>query len=517
MKFILRNIGMNGWAELQTPPSANSEFVNSKLGINAGRSLQLRPPVHAILFIALLVLATSCSFIPPVGENYEKPKTEMPQKWASLKNQDQSHFVAIETKWWRNFDDPILDLLIEIALKNNYDFQIAQSRVLEARANISEKTSNMLPKVNARANGTRMNNFFNPVNPNRRPIINFFTAGFDASWEIDLFGGNYRARQAAKALFEASDEEKNYIAISLIAEVVKNYANLRNAQNQLFLQKQINQSYQEITQLNEEKKLVGLISEIDFGRIKIEMLNNLENLASAEADNEISLYNLELLLAKKPGEMKNFLGDFGEIPIIRKDIIISAPLDLLRNRPDIKQAERQLESSVAMKGYALAQVFPKISLTSFLGFINTKSGSLFNSPSRSFSLGGGVTTPILNFGGLSAGLKISDQRKKQALLNYEAKVNQALADVEISMVNFVKEDEKLLLNLQSFEIYEMIVKLDKERSDKGIISYVEFLRSKIDFLQSKQKLNQTKFAFSEKTVALYKALGGGWSEEIKNK
>ena len=467
-------------------------------------------------FPLIFLLISACGFVPPVGEKYKKPETKMPKAW----NSGENNFAKIEQDWWKNFDDPILNQAIAIAIENNYDFKIAQSRVLEARSNVTSETSKLGPKVSASAGASRQNNYIIPIAPKSRKIYDLFTAGFDASWELDLFGGNYRSRQAAKALLEASNEAKNYILVSLIAEVVKNYSDLRAAQKKLFLQKEIENSYSEIVELNEQKKLVGLLSEIDFGRLKIAMLNSKSDLADAEAQNIVALYNLEELLGKKPGTMKEFFGDAAEVPTLRKKIIIDAPVSLLENRPDIKQAEHELAASVELKGYALAQLFPKISLSGFLGFYSTKSGSLIQPSSRAFSSGTKVTMPILDFGGVWAGKKIADQRKKQALLSYEEKVNKALMDVESSFANFAAEDKKLIIHSESFKISTMINDLNYQRYENGIISYVEYLQSKIDKLKAEQKLTAVKADFVNKTVAVYKSLGGGWefnkTEGLKN-
>jgi NodT family efflux transporter outer membrane factor (OMF) lipoprotein len=461
-------------------------------------------------FLLTFLFFTNCRYLPPIGEKYKKPETKMPAAWDSVKKDENSEFGEIEKNWWENFQDPILNKIIEQAVKNNHDFKIAQRRVVEARANVTTATSKLAPKVDATASAARKNNYIIPFAPNNHTIFNLFTAGFDASWELDLFGANYRSRQSAKALLEASDEAKNYILVSLIAEVVKNYSDLRAAQNELFLQKQIDAARVTILQLNEAKKSVGLLSDIDLGPIKIAMLDSKSDLLESEARAAIALYNLEFLLGKRPGEMKNFFGEIGAVPILRKGVIIDAPVSLLRNRPDIKQAEREFASATEMENYSVARIFPKISLSGFFGFYNTKSQNLLQSSSRVFAADSQITMPILDFGGIFAGMKIADERKKQALIIYEEKVNKALLDVESSMIGFVKESQKFDLIIQSGEVQKMVHKLNYGRQNSGLMAQVEYLQSQLNFLQSEKKLNAERLEFAKKTVALYKSLGGGW-------
>ncbi len=451
-----------------------------------------------------------------VGENYKAPEITLKNSWINQKiSENKEGFVASEISWWKNFNDPILEQIVVIALENNYSYQTAQSKVFEARANVDLKNSDLLPKASASLNPSRRNNFFNPINPANRPIINFFTAGFDASWEIDLFGGNRRAKRAAKNLAEASNEAKNYLAISLIAEIVRSYSNLRLAQNKLMLQKEISNFYQEIFEISQKKAKSGLIGVIDLNNIKIEMLNNQQELSIAEAEAEIALYSLELLLGKGPKEMEELLKKNAKVPLIKQEIIAATPFDVVRNRPDVKQAERELAASVELKGFALAQVFPKISLNGFLGFVGPKQQNLFTKQGQSFSIGNTITMPVLNFGGLSSQIKASEQRKQQALLNYQMAVNQALFDVESSLVAFLKGKEKFDFANQAYQANLQNYQLNEKRYKNGLISHLEFLRLEIALRKAKLELINVRLDFSNKTVALYKALGGGW--QLKDK
>ncbi len=469
------------------------------------------------VFLSFILIA-SCGIF-SVGGNYKKPKTKMPKNWIeaknsnSLENNEKSlkEIDVKENQWWKNFDDPVLNKIIKKAIANNYDYKIAQSKVIEARANLTSATSDLFPKSNLKSSAQRGNNYFNFFNEgSKNQIVNFFSVGFDSSWEIDLFGANKSSQEAAKALFEASEESRNYILTSIIAEVAKNYVQFREAQNQLFVKQQINKIYEEILKLDQEKQKAGMISEVDSSKAEIILINNKSEISALEAKVEILRYNLENLLNCKAGSMKKILQKSSEVPLIKKNIIIDAPVSLLQNRPDIKQSERELAATFALKKYAFAQVFPKISLTNFLGFNNTQSGNVFQSSSKVFSVGASASMPVLNFGGVIAGYKISKEREKRAFLSYKNKVNNAIVEVESAMVDFLKEDENLVLKISQLQLSQKVLDLNLAKYQSGIISNSDYLKSQIDFLNSEEKLILSSASLSIKTIALYKSLGGSW-------
>ncbi|MBU6338656.1 MAG: TolC family protein [Rickettsiales bacterium] len=438
----------------------------------------------------------------------------MPKEWQAAKETNSKKeslktFEVTEYNWWENFNDPVLNKIVKMAVKGNYDFKIAQSKVIEARANVLNATSDLAPKVDAVASGSRSNHYFNFFGSKNR-IINFFYTGFDASWELDLFGGNYRSRQAAKALYEASNDTKNYILVSLIAEVVTNYSQIKAAQNDIVVEEKILKYCEEILKLSADRNNAGLLDNVDLERVKIDMINSKINLTDTKAKLKVLTGNLELLLGKKPNSMAKLLSESKDVPILNNGVILEAPLAILRNRPDVLSAEKELQAATELKGAAIAAIFPKVSLTSFLGFNSNKSGNVLQSSSQAFSVGGNISMPVLNFGGVIAGYKITKQREKQALLNYKAKVLAALHDTESSLSSFLKEEEKFDLSEEKFLLAKTISDLNKEKYVTGLISYNEYLNNEIDFLKVIKDSTNAKLGFATKTAALYKALGGGW-------
>jgi multidrug efflux system outer membrane protein len=457
----------------------------------------------------LFLLLTSCV----VGPDYKKPETKVNNYWFT-KFTESNVTLSNETeeKWWKNFNDPVLDQLVKIAVENNLDLKIATSRIMEARANIDEKTAKLLPQVNATGSATRSSKFVNPISPGTHRPFNIVNAGFDASWELDFFGSAIRAREAAKAIFESNLEAKNAVLISLIGEVARNYMELRNFQNQLELNKKSILALAEILELEESKKEVGLISDVQLEKIKIELANREAELPDLETALNSAALRIEILLTKQPGELRELLKtSYPEFPELNKKLIISAPINLLRNRPDIKQAERDLATATALEGVAIAAMYPKLSLTGFLGFQSNKTGNLLKSTNRVFAVGSGVSMPILDFGSVKANIKASNARKEQAFLNYQSTVLKALEDVENSLTTYVNKSNKMKSITNSAVSSQKILELNKVKNDSGLISEIDLLRAKIDFYQNHIILIQNQTDLNNSIIALYKALGGGWN------
>ncbi len=457
-------------------------------------------------FIKTLIIFTilsSCS----VGLDYKKPKIDAPQSWFSFSSQKTTS--NRQSRWWENFGDETLNQLIATAIQENLDLKIAYQRIEEARANVDEKTSYLYPKINAGASASRKNNFTNFSNPTKRTIANNFSTGFDASWEIDLFGSARRGEATYKALFEAENEAKNTALISLIAEVAKNYMNFCTLKNQINLTTKIISDNEEIARLEKIKSNAGLISEVDLHKTKIELINKKITLPDLETKLLRSQFAIEILLGRQPGELQDLLynPDNKFVPTWQEKLAIKTPIEIIRNRPDIKKAERDLQAATELEGVAIAGLYPKISLTGFLGFHNNKSGQLLKSQSKAFSIAGGISLPILNFGEVKSNIKIYNSQKEQALLTYQKVVLLALQDVENALTSYSNQQKILVEMVKALENSQLIVKLSEEKYQQGLISLPQLLQEKINFYQIHQQLIQSQTNFNNSVIALYKSFG----------
>lgn len=459
------------------------------------------------LLILTLLFSASCKIIPRVGKNYQKPNIAIIENWREVK---LDKIQEKEINWWKNFDDKNLEKLITILLKKNYSLRIAQSRITEARANVTIKNSALLPSIGASGYASRANNYFNPVNQNNRPIVNLFNIGFDAVWELDLFGANYRAKEAAKALWQASENEKNYLIVTLIAEFSNNYFNFLALKNQINLQKIINENYQKLIAISKEKQQVGLIGEIEFNNFKINALSFQKELSNLENLQNQYLSNLEFLLGFQPNQSGNLFSETSDLPNLKEDFIANFPAKIIANRFDVLKAERQLAASVALSGNAWGQIFPKISLSAFFGFFSNSGNSLFKPNSQVFSSKVNFTTPIIDFGGVFAGIKSAKEKEKQALIAYEEAINNALKEVQISMIDYYKAREELNFLDEIYASQKLINNLDKQRFKEGLIAKFDLINSEILLLKARQNQLKSQINFLIKTTALYKSLGGGF-------
>jgi NodT family efflux transporter outer membrane factor (OMF) lipoprotein len=463
--------------------------------------------------ILTFFIITACA----VGPDYKKPETKAPGFWSSL-----GSFFTVgldvdianqksEKEWWKNFNDPILNALIDEAIANNLDFKIAESKVAEARSNITKETAALFPQVNASGSLSRSSKYFNPLAQTKRKPISLYQAGFDASWEIDLFGGVIRAEEAAKALFESSGEARNSALVSLTAEVAKNYMELRNIQNQIQFNQKIISNLEEIIRLESSRRDAGLISDIEVEKVNLEILDRKSTMLDLETSLNVAEFRIEVLLARQPGELKKLLKpQLMQFPNFNETIILKAPAQILENRPDIRKAERDLAVATALEGVAVSELYPKISLTGFFGFQNLKSGNLLKSASNAFSTGAGVNMPILNFGSVRANIKVFNARKEQAFLEYKSAILKALEDVENALTAYSNQFNKMKYLGSSMSSSQKISGLVEGKYNSGLISKTEFLRSKIDFYQTHIILMQNQTILNNNTIALYKSLGGSW-------
>lgn len=468
------------------------------------------------LFIFVVLSLSACV----VGPDYKTPEVKTPDSWVSadkFKEEQPKISENVDQKWWKNFNDPVLDQIIEMVIENNLDLKIAQSKIIEARTNISKEESYLAPQITAESSGTRNSKYFNPVNPNRRKPITLYDAGFDASWEIDLFGGVQRAKESFWALFEAAREDKNSIQISLIGEAVRNYIQLRGLQDQIALHKKIADALKQVLELSEARNNAGLISDIDLVKTRTDLLNEKALLPDLDASLTSAALRIEILAGKNPGELKELLQakTFSSLQI-DKDVIINAPVNIIRNRPDIKEAERNLASATALEGVAISERYPKISLTGFFGFQSTNSGNLFKRSSKAFTLGSAVSLPIFDFGGIESDIKVARAKKEQALLTYKSSILGALEDVENALTSYANNQDKLRIGINNLKVNNLSAELSEDKYKNGLISLPDLLTSKVNLYRVHNSLIQNQTDLNISLVTLYKALGGGWEDTKQN-
>jgi multidrug efflux system outer membrane protein len=458
------------------------------------------------LFFGLLVLA-SCK----LGPDYHAPDMLLPSHWLESKKVDEKN-TALQEKWWKQFHDPVLDDLITRALKQNFDLQIAKTHIEQARAVMRASRSDLFPVGSMTASATREANLFQLGNLSFPAPFNLFQAGFDASWEADLFGGNKRALESSTALFKASKANRDDVRVSLLAEVARSYVEIRKLQAQIAVANAVVASEQKNVSIRQELFTTGNTAETDAIAARTELLKAQSQLLDYQDTLVIREYALDVLLGEKPGYVKSVTGDARAIPVADKNIVMLAPADVIANRPDIRAADRELAASTAEIGVAKAKLFPDISLSGFFGFLSTDTDKLLQANSKSWSLGGNLLWPVFNYGKLSAGVAAVKAQTEEALLNYKKTVLAALADVESSLSSYNKAEETRLLadkavaeNLHGVTIADM-------RYKSGVTSLVDVIVARRALYSAQIQAANTAASSAEGFIAVYKSLGGGWKQ-----
>ncbi len=478
-------------------------------------------------FSALAI--ASCSYIPSVGPSYVEPVVSAPEHFGSLGATHEAGTlteqpVVIETMWWDQFNDETLNEIMELATSKNFDVRIAESRVREARAQAGVTISQMIPSIDGTGGLARTrqseNSFSNnPSNSSgfgNDDIRNLYSAGFDASWEIDIFGGLRREREAAIAALEASDANLADARVTFYAETAREYFIARS------LQKRIEIARKNVTTQTESLDLVnarfnaGLVSELDVAQAQTSLEQTKATIPniSQEYSNSLSrlmvltgtdLNSLSAVLAKRkisaPGVK------VGTLPVT---LPVGIPSDLLRRRPDIRAAERTLAAATANVGAAVADWFPRFSFTGSFGVQSDNSGSLFESDSKTWSVGPAVRWPIFAGGRILYNVRVQNERQEQALAQYEKIVLSAFAETESSLSSYIQQRDRFDALTRASISSNRALELSQELYRQGVSDFQRVLDAQRSVFVTEEALAISEQDLLTGVIAIYKTLGGNW-------
>jgi NodT family efflux transporter outer membrane factor (OMF) lipoprotein len=470
--------------------------------------------------IAFCIMTASLSGC-MVGPDYYKPQVAVPPAYHTQLTASTNQPPQDLAQWWRIFHDPQLDALIEQAVATNHDVRLAQARVREARAQAGVTRSALFPTVNASGDYSRQRLSQNTPSgfvaraAGQSLEQNYFDTGFDTSWELDIFGGNRRALEGANAELGASEEARRGVLISVIAEVGLNYLDLRGLQKQLAVARD-NLSLQEQTlALTRDRFRAGLANELDAARAEAQAEETRSQIPLLEQDIQRSIHRLSVLLGKEPAELESQLVVAAPIPPATPGIPVGLPSELLRRRPDIRQAEREVASATAQVGVATADLFPRFFLTGAAGLQSVNASDFFNSSSRFWSIGPSMSWPVFTAGRIRQNIKVQNARHEQSLIRYEQTVLTSLEEVENALVACGKEQEHHQALVQSELANRRAVELADERYRSGLVDFLNVLDTQRSLLAVQDDLAQSDRTIDQNIVRLYKALGGGWERETE--
>ncbi|HAL45117.1 MAG: hypothetical protein A2Y12_03400 [Planctomycetes bacterium GWF2_42_9] len=462
-----------------------------------------------LLFIPLLFFI-GCT----VGPNYQTPDINSPAKW-NITPKSSITQRKINTEWWRTFDDPQLDSYIQRAIGTNLDVRLAMERLQQARAIRSGAVWDFAPVVNIFARITRQQiGHRSQLFPIQRTRYNFYDTGFDASWEIDIFGGSRRALQAANAGVAAAQEDVRDVLLSVISEIARNYVEFRGNQQRLKALQDNILVQSDTLELTKSLFNAGINSQLDVEQAAAQLAFSKAQLPTTATAARQNAYQLAVLLGLHPAQLLDELENNKTIPPTPPEIPVGLPSELLRRRPDIRRAERQLAQATANIGVAVAEIFPKFSLTGTAGYESLKKDTWFKNDSGYWSIGPQVSWRLLDFGHVFADIKIANSLQRQALVAYQQTILLAFQDVENSLIAYTNERIRYDSLAQAVAANRSSVSLAKDLYSKGIGDFLSVLVAEQNLFIAEDEFAASRVVLTDNLVALYKALGGGWEIDL---
>ena len=453
-----------------------------------------------------------------VGPDYTPQAPAAPEKWLNEPNAaSASGSESMQTliQWWTVFNDPVLTDLVEQAVQTNTDVRKARARVLEARARRGKSASEQYPVLDASGSAT----YSGARQPSGSEIYSgarqssggwrhdeSYMLGFDAGWELDLFGGVRRSIEAAQADLESNQEALNDAWVSLAGEVALNYVEARTLQSRLRSAETGLRIQQELYDLAVVRYRAGLASDLDVqqGRAYLEDVRS--GIPSLRSDIEAAANRLAVLLGAYPGAVREKLAEPQSIPIGPREIVLKAPAEVLRNRPDVRGAERTLAAETARVGVAEARLYPRFSLFGSLGL---DTPNLSTSANRYYSLGPQFSWNVFDAGAIRRDIEVQDAVRMQALIEYESVMLAALEEVENALKAFAEEQARLQALEAAADASEQSLALARNRYSAGLIDYRDVLDIRSSLLSYQDQTAISRGEVASNLIRLYKALGGG--------
>jgi NodT family efflux transporter outer membrane factor (OMF) lipoprotein len=465
--------------------------------------------------VSILMVSSGCT----VGPDYEEPELpNVPDAWHTAVTDGVLEGEAPLQTWWSVFDDATLSSLIERAGASNLTLREAVWRVEESRALRGVVAGDRYPQVTLDGNANRSELSRNsPIGEVLPPELvepaNQFDLGVGASWELDIWGRIRRQVEAADAEIEASIEDYRDVLVTLYAEVATNYVNTRALQERLRLAHDNVEGQENTLKLTTDRFDSGLVSALDVAQAESNLANTRSLIPSLEQELALALNRLAVLLAMNPGALDEELSDTVPIPVEPNAVTTNLPADLLRQRPDIRTAERRLAAQTARIGVATAELYPKFSLTGFLGLQATSAGDLFSSDSVNWSIGLPIRWNLFAGGAIRSQIDAEKARTEQLLINYERTVLFALEEVEDAMVSYDKEVARRAHLTNSVDATQRSLELVLTQYRAGLTDFQNVLDTERSLLVRQDDLASSEGLVIKNLVDLYRALGGGWDPE----
>jgi len=518
----------------------------------------MRTTPLSLLGILFLLPAVGCT----VGPDYRTPEPQVSPAFAAAPPGVTTRPADL-ARWWTSLNDPLLNSLVDRAVQSNLDLKITEARVREARAlrgvvaadawpqlgvsgsysykgdslnaRPEAKTSGAARKIQALSSAANALGMAQQAASGGTGLLqnmlsqasrstagqgasipreqNLFQAGFDATWELDVFGGVRREVEAAEADVQVAQESHRDVLVSLLSEVARNYVEARGFQQRIEIARQNIEAQQEVVELASTKFDAGVTSELDVTQARAQLANTRAAVPVLETQMKRAVHRLGVLLGGEPAALLVEMSEARPIPKAPPDIPAGLPSDLLRRRPDIRRSERELAAATARIGAATADLFPKFSLTGKFATQTHDMKYFLDANSLLWSVGPSVSWPIFDAGRIRANIAVQNARQEQAARGYESAVLAALEEVENSLVACQEEAIRQHHLIEAADANRRAMALANERYVKGLDSFLGVLDSERSLYASEDQLAASETTAVTSLIALYKALGGGWEVE----
>jgi NodT family efflux transporter outer membrane factor (OMF) lipoprotein len=446
-----------------------------------------------------------------VGPNYVRPETSVSDAWQSkLEGGLTSNEMHTDTlaEWWSTLDDPKLTNLIERAVKGNLDLKQARARIREARARRGAAKADFLPTFDA---GASANVSRSSEEMGGGKTSDMYTASFDAGWELDIFGGVRRSVEAYSADLQAGQEDLRDVLVSMLAEVALNYVDVRTYQTRLTVAETNLGSQNESYELTQWRHQAGLADELAVQQARYNLESTRSQIPTLQTGLEDAMNRIAVLLGEQPGEVHAELQERKSIPVTPLSVAVGVPADVLRSRPDVRRAERQLAAQTARIGVAAADLYPKLKLSGSIGLESLSLDKLFSSGSETSSGGGVISWAVFKGGAIRKNIEVQSALQEQYLVAYEAAVLGALEEVENALVAYAKEQERRQALSDATDAGRMAAELAQQEYQAGLTDFSATLDAERSLLSFEDQLAQSEGTVTSNLIRLYKALGGGWT------
>ncbi len=453
-----------------------------------------------------------------VGPDYRAPETTLPADWTERAFGVARNDTKALARWWRTFDDPTLNTLVTKAIDSNRNLREAVLRVREARFRRGIASGEFYPDVDASGS-------YNKQSPSENielgapgdiggasfgQDVELFSLGTDASWELDAFGRVRRLVEAADADYQASVADAHDVLVTLLADLTLNYVDYRSFQRRVAIARANARAQAETLEITRARFNEGLVTELDVSQARTNLASTRAAIPRLEARRKQALNRVAVLVGEFPGALQTLLQDSAPVPVAKSGVAFGVPAELIRRRPDIRRAERELAAQTARIGVAEAALYPQFSISGFFGFESGSTGNLFDAASQTYSFGPAFVWNLFDFGRVRNNIRVQDALQRQALARYEQAILTAVADVENALTRYARERERRRSLVEAVRSAERTVAIARSQYAEGLTGFQNVLDAQRSLFAQEDALAASDAAVTSNLVALYRALGGGW-------